>query len=120
MLENNINLVGRIPNINKSNTNSNVLGYFENTNLCYSKEDIIFSYYYPEIYHDCLDCKDNSIMESDICKCKDGFNGIGYLKCYTGDYSECKYINNLLGKEQIYNCCYEDRVTCSENHITKL
>ena len=33
---------------------------------------------------------------------------------------ECKYINKLIKKEESYNCCTYDGITCENNHITSL
>jgi len=67
-----------------------------------------------------LDCKEHSIVENNICKCDNNYIGIGYIKCYKGDYSECQYINSIFGQDESYNYCYDDEVTCFDDHITKL
>eukprot|EP00833_Pecoramyces_ruminatium_P010960 jgi/Orpsp1_1/1184992/evm.model.c7180000091878.1 len=32
---------------------------------------------------------------------------------------ECQYINKLLGKSDLYDCCNYSGITCLNNHITK-
>jgi len=33
---------------------------------------------------------------------------------------ECDPVNTLLKKDKSYNCCLEEGVTCSGNHITSM
>lgn len=33
---------------------------------------------------------------------------------------ECQYINSLFGKDNSYNCCEKEGITCSDGHIIKM
>jgi len=33
---------------------------------------------------------------------------------------ECKYINNLLGEDESYNCCNYNGIKCENGHITEM
>ncbi|OUM61310.1 hypothetical protein PIROE2DRAFT_12731 [Piromyces sp. E2] len=116
-LENNYGLYGKIPNIDyKYNVNISIECSFSNTHLCYSNK---YSYCkYPN--YECSACKDNAKVVNNVCQCNNGYNGIGYIKCFTGDYRECKYINSLIGMEESYNCCFDDDILCSDDHIKEL
>ena len=34
--------------------------------------------------------------------------------------TDCKYVNSLLEKDESYNCCDDDRITCENGFITKM
>ena len=33
---------------------------------------------------------------------------------------ECKYINSWIEKDESYNCCNHNRITCENGHITEM
>jgi len=90
---------------------------YTNTKLCYSKENMNSKCKYPTTYYDCLSCTSNANVINDVCKCNDGYLGVGYMECSKND---CPYINSLLGKDELYDCCKESGITCSPDGITKM
>lgn len=38
----------------------------------------------------------------------------------TAANGECDPLNKLLGKDESYNCCLEDGITCNNGHITRM
>jgi len=80
-LENNIELYGSIPEFDFIDE-YNVECDFSNTKLCISKNKSKNSLcQYPNVDYDCLGCIDYSYVDKGICKCMNGFSGIGYVKC---------------------------------------
>ncbi|OUM61789.1 hypothetical protein PIROE2DRAFT_12092 [Piromyces sp. E2] len=101
----------------KNNINLNKCDLSE-TYICHSNKNS--KCIYPKNNIDCTKCKENSSLVNNICQCNSGYNGIGYIKCYKGDYKECQYINSILGMNEHHDCCLDDRITCWNNHITEI
>ncbi|KAL6628820.1 L domain-like protein [Neocallimastix californiae] len=117
-LDNNPNLSG---NIYFKPKKDNPSCTYYNTSLCYSKSEKLSDCSYPETYYDCTKCEPNASLINGVCKCNNGYSGIGYIKCFNETiYEECKIINNLIGENNIYDCCKNDKITCNNNHITKI
>eukprot|EP00833_Pecoramyces_ruminatium_P012071 jgi/Orpsp1_1/1186103/evm.model.c7180000096894.1 len=80
----NKNLYGKIPNIQYKETDQfKVYCYFGKTNLCYSEDEKNPLCIYPKTHYNCSTCVSNSELDNTdgVCKCKEGFQGIGYIKC---------------------------------------
>ncbi|OUM61116.1 hypothetical protein PIROE2DRAFT_12952 [Piromyces sp. E2] len=121
----NYNLYGKIPST--KNINSLSQCYLYSTSLCFEEKDKDERCFYSSDYHYCTTCVDNTISSvvDDICQCKEGYHGVGYIKCYKNDDKideECKFVNSLLGKEESYDCYDYDekKIKCSFNHITDI
>jgi len=71
-------LYGIIPSIN--NSESNIKCNFSGTELCLLNDKTYNSECNYSGYN-CTNCTDNSYIENNICKCKDGYVGIGYIEC---------------------------------------
>jgi len=55
---------------------------YSGTKLCHSKEKIKNELcHYPNTEYDCMTCTENSSIDQNLCKCNDGYNGIGYIEC---------------------------------------
>ncbi|OUM61788.1 hypothetical protein PIROE2DRAFT_12091 [Piromyces sp. E2] len=131
-LEDNNDLYGRIPSIEYINNElCKVECNFSGTQLCYSKMNGNPLCVYPETYYDCLNCKGNSYIEENVCKCRDNYEGIGYIECYEKQENEeeeiddlnqndCEIINQLIGKPKDYDCCKEEEITCLDGRITDM
>jgi len=68
---------------------------YSGTKLCYSKEKTKNELcHYPDTEYDCMNCMENSSIDQNVCKCNDGYNGIGYIECE-------KEVQNNNGKYKI-------------------
>jgi len=77
-LSNNPHLSGKI----SVNTFKNInYCFFEDTSLCYSKSEMNSECSYPNNNYDCTKCVANASLTNDVCYCKNGYTGVGYLKC---------------------------------------
>ncbi len=72
---------------------------------------IIFSLHLLFIISNCLAQEHQNITE----------RANNHLKIKRDSASgECKYINKLIGKEESYDCCNYDRITCENNKIIEM
>jgi len=33
---------------------------------------------------------------------------------------DCKYVNSMVGKDETYNCCEDNRFDCQEGRVTRM
>jgi len=81
-LESNLLLVGKIPNI--AYDSMEYTCNFKDTNLCYTKSQKEKKPNCVYTDYDCSKCTENATLKDDICRCKDGFTGAGYVLCSDG------------------------------------
>lgn len=113
-IQNNSGLNGKAPDLKQL-----IKCDYRNTKLCYNEDEKNSKCNYPANNYICTSCKENASLVNDICKCNSGYLGEGYVECY----NDCKLVNNLLGKQETYDCCSYDpnKIKCSSsNRVTEI
>jgi len=77
VLEGNKELYGKIPVISSITEGSKCL--YENTKVCFIRGDFNNKCKFP--INECIQCAENARVSNEICRCKDGYVGIGYISC---------------------------------------